>query len=64
MDRKLRNTIIFGIMIISLSIAYFLVLKPIKTQRTEFDACYEKCVQVSNNEKACIATCGRHYSNN
>lgn len=63
MDKILRNVIIAGIIIMSFSIAYFLVLKPTKNQKTEFDACYDKCVQVGNNERVCVSTCGRQYSN-
>ena len=65
MDKKLRNTIMFGIITISISLFIFLVIRP--NQKTEFDACYDKC---TNNGAAndlhgkCVITCGRNYSNN
>lgn len=65
MDRKLRNTIIFGIIIVSLSIFIYLVIRP--NQKTEFDACYDKCTNngsAQDKHGTCMILCGRHYPTN
>ncbi len=69
MDKKLRNTLIFGILIISISISYYLVFKPtpttqlqIQNQKTEFDACFDKCTGNGRDGFVCVNICGRHYN--
>jgi hypothetical protein len=54
MDKTLRNAIIAGILIVSISIAYFLIFKPEPKQQTEFDACYEKCTSLGVNQDDCL----------
>lgn len=65
MDKKLRNVLIFGIIIISLSVSYYLVLKPVPSQKTEFDACYDKCLETRTDQdknETCVHICGRNFS--
>lgn len=65
MDKKLRNTLIFGIIIVSFSIFIYLVIRP--NQKTEFDACYDKCTNNGINQDKqpiCVNICGRHFSTN
>lgn len=66
MDKVLRNAIVLGILVTSLSIGYYLVMKPNTVQKTEFDACYEKCIEFSSSgtkNYSCVTICGRNYSN-
>lgn len=62
MDKTLKNVIIAGIIIISLSIGYF-ILKSIPSKKTEFSACYEKCIEVGqteNKDRTCVNICGKN----
>lgn len=62
MDKVLRNAIVLGILVTSLSIGYYLVMKPNTVQKTEFEACYEKCTEVqSDRNVSCVNICGRNY---
>jgi hypothetical protein len=59
MDDILRNVIIIGITIITVSIAV-MTLSTILIPQTEFDACYSKCMHtvLSENPLACVGICG------
>lgn len=64
MDKTLRNVVMFGILVVSLSIGYYLVLKPSTTSKTEFEACYNQClINGGTADKACVILCGRQYLN-
>lgn len=57
MDKTLRNVIIAGIIIVALSVGYYLVLKP----KTEFEACYGRCTNLNtlnSDQKFCLSFCG------
>jgi uncharacterized protein YpmB len=70
MDKALKISIIIGITILSLSIGYYLVLKPsqqpVQSQKTEFEACYQQCSSDFKNgmfangasKSVCISICG------
>lgn len=66
MDKLLKSTLIFGILIVSISIGYYLIFKPtpitqlqIQNQKTEFDACYDKCTSLGQGQTICLRTiCG------
>ena len=59
MDKKLRNTIIFGIIIVAISIGYYFVIRP--SQKTEFETCYQQCVKNGMNQNQCVINCGKHF---
>jgi hypothetical protein len=64
MDKMLRNALVLGVLVTSFSIGYYLVIKPNTVQKTEFDACYEKCLESNSSQaRSCVITCGRNYSN-
>lgn len=53
MDKTFKNIIIAGIIIISFLIGYF-----ISNKKTEFDACYDKCISIEKNyPEKCLAVC-------
>ncbi len=61
----LKITMILGIVAVSMSCVYY-VFKYNKSYKTEFEACYDKCIQVEEGgriESFCMKTCGRHFSN-
>ena len=60
MDQALKIAIILGIMIVSLSIGYYLVLKPSEPKKTEFEACYNQCMNSAEDytKGDCVYICG------
>ncbi len=61
MSKFLKISIVFGIWLVALSVAYYLVLRP--SQKTEFEACRIQCLKDMPDIKAqgCTTLCGRHF---
>jgi len=63
MDKKLRNAVIAGIIIIVASAVYYFVFKP--APKTEFESCYEACTGLTPTKglkiipnQRCVLMCG------
>lgn len=64
MNKVLQNTIIVGIIIVTLSVAV-MALSLVYIPQTEFDACYNKCsrTELAQSNISCVVICGKKYSN-
>ena len=51
LDKAVKMSIILGVLIIALSVAYYLILKPVPVQKTNFESCYVQCQKDMPNAK-------------
>lgn len=62
LDNLLKIVIIIAIVIITFFIARFLSISPM-CEKTEFEACFDQCIESVSGKKECTIMCGRQFSN-